>query len=527
MSKGKLGMSGIEVLEATPDLACIVDRSGRLLWWNGRLEAVTGYEADTLTDGDVFDLVAPDDETVARTAIDRIDEESPDRTVAIDVLTKDGDRRPYEFSGRPIETARGSGIICIGRELTGRDKREIEIRRQRDELETLNRISETVYEVIHAVIEAADRDELETAVCEGLVSSDLYRSVWIGRNEVNSAIEPTTGVGPSDDFLSRMASVNELDWERPAQTALRTGTTQTVRKIPDSELPEQVKDITDDFEIRSGICVPVRYKETVLGVLVVHSTRSGAFNERERAAFERLGEIIGFGIHVIRTQRVVLAETATELTLRTEKTETLLGELSLEATGECTYEWSQSTGVGTYRHLITVRGLEPERVLEIARDRPDVEEISHVSGDGEEGIYEFVLTNPLIEEFFDAGAVLASITAQDGVATFVVESPGDADTRKFVEMAQSRYDTTLVSKRDLDRPVRTAGEFWKTVSDRLTERQRTALRHAHLRGYFSWPRDATAEEIAGSMGVSSPTFHYHIRNAQRALVEAYFDNLED
>jgi PAS domain S-box-containing protein len=526
MRKGELGMSGDELLEAVPDLACIVGPDGHFQYWNDRFEEVTGYDADTLADRDIFDLVAPGDESVVRTAVGRIDEKPPDRTIAIDVVTKDGDRRPYEFNGRSVETDDGAGIVCIGRALTGRNKRELEIRRHRSELETLNRISETVYEVIHAVIEAADRDEIETAVCEGLASSDLYRSVWIGRNELNSEIEPATGVGPSDDFLSRMESINELDWERPAQTALRTGTTQIVREIQDSELPERIKDITDDFEIRSGICVPVRYRDTTLGVLVVHSTRSDAFNERERAAFERLGEIIGFGIHVVRTQRLVLAETATELTFRAEKTETLLGELSLEATGECTYEWSQSTGVGTYRHLITVEGLEPERVLEIARDRSDVEEISHVSGDSDEAIYEFVLLNPLIEQFFDAGAVLVSITAQDGVATFVVEIPGGAEAREFVEMAQCRYDATLVSKRDLDRPVRTAGEFWKTVSDRLTERQRTALRHAHLRGYFSWPRDATAEEIAGSMGISSPTFHYHIRNAQRALVEAYFENLE-
>ncbi|MFO7926610.1 MAG: bacterio-opsin activator domain-containing protein [Halobacteriota archaeon] len=526
MSKGELGISGIEVLESMPDLACVIDREGRLQWWNDRFRKVTGYGDEALEDRHVFDLVASSDRDIIRVAFERIDDKPPDRTVAIDVRTEDGERRPYEFNGRPIQTDFGSGIVCIGRELTGRNKRELEIRRHRDELGTLNRISETVYNVIHAVIDAADRDELEAAVCERLSASDLYRSVWIGRTEPNADVTPSVGVSPSDDFLSAVKALNDADWDRPAAKAIETGEVQVSQRISELDIPEQLKEMAEERNTRSGIAVPISYQDTILGVLGVYSPRPDAFGRHEQAAFERLGEIIGFGIHIIRTQRLVLAETSTELTFRAEKTETLLGELSMEATGECTYEWSQSTSVGTYRHLITIRGLEPDRVLEIARDRSDIEEISHLSGDREEGIYEFVLLNPLIEQFFDAGAVLVSIVARDGVATFVVEVPGRADIRAFVEMAESRYDATLVSKRELDRPIRTAGEFWKTVSDQLTERQRTALRHAHLRGYFSWPRDATAEEIAGSMCVSSPTFHYHIRNAQRALVEAYFENLD-
>lgn len=545
-------MSAIDVLESVPDVVCVADRDRRLTWWNERLRTVTGFTDETLSNSRVTDLVVAEDRDVVREAFERLSDSSAqhgspehsspqqgskegataqrgssEHTIAVDVRTADGSRVPHEFSGHVFQRGGEVAIVCIGRELTGRNKRETEVRRQRDELETLNRISKTVHGVIYAVIDAADRDELEAAVCERLAASDLYRSVWIGRNEPNSAITPDVGTSPTADFLADVTSFNDFDWERPARTALETGSVQTVRGIADAELPNEIKEISNRWDIHSGIAVPISYRDNVFGVLVVYSSRPDAFSEYEHSAFARLGEIIGFGIHLVQTQRMVLAETATELTFRTEDDETLLGELSNEATGECTYEWSQATNSGPLRHLITVHGLEPDRVLEVASNRSDVEDISLVSGDGDKGIFEFVIEDPLIEQFFEVGAVLTSIVARDGVATITVEVPGSTDLRRMVELVKSRYEATLLSKRELDRPVRTAGEYWKTVTDHLTDRQQATLRQAYLRGYFSWPRDATAEEIAGAMDVSSPTFHYHIRNAQRALVEAYFETLED
>ncbi|MFC7046301.1 helix-turn-helix domain-containing protein [Halobacteriaceae archaeon GCM10025711] len=54
----------------------------------------------------------------------------------------------------------------------------------------------------------------------------------------------------------------------------------------------------------------------------------------------------------------------------------------------------------------------------------------------------------------------------------------------------------------------------------LTDRQRAALEAAYFSGYFDWPRGSTAEEIADSLGISSPTFHQHFRKAERKLLES-------
>ena len=49
---------------------------------------------------------------------------------------------------------------------------------------------------------------------------------------------------------------------------------------------------------------------------------------------------------------------------------------------------------------------------------------------------------------------------------------------------------------------------------------------AYHAGYFEWPRGSTAEELADSMDVSSPTLHNHLRRAQQKLLSAFFDEQE-
>ncbi|MFC6736196.1 helix-turn-helix domain-containing protein, partial [Halolamina salina] len=73
-------------------------------------------------------------------------------------------------------------------------------------------------------------------------------------------------------------------------------------------------------------------------------------------------------------------------------------------------------------------------------------------------------------------------------------------------------------------PVETDAGFRERLGDRLSERQTTVLRAAYHAGYFEWPRDTTAEELADSVGVSAPTLHNHLRNAEGKLLTAFFED---
>lgn len=63
----------------------------------------------------------------------------------------------------------------------------------------------------------------------------------------------------------------------------------------------------------------------------------------------------------------------------------------------------------------------------------------------------------------------------------------------------------------------------RSLLDDLTDRQQEVLRVAYHAGYFDWPRERTAEEVADSLGIAAPTLHAHIRKAESSLLAALFD----
>jgi PAS domain S-box-containing protein len=527
MSELEIDTSTAKLLESLPDPVYIFDLDGRLLWWNERVRAVTGYDDEELSGEDGFELLASEHRLGAKEALENAESLPSGYTMELDVHTKDGREITHEFNGTVLELGGTQVLVTIARDISPQKTREQALRRQRDELDTLNRISEAVHGVIQAVVDAATREGIESSACERLAASELYRSVWIGRGTPNGTITPETGTGADEDFLDAIEAISDLEWDRPAQKALETGEPQATQRIPDKSFPEPVRDTAVRFGINSGVAVPLVHRGNTMGVLAVYSSRSDAFNEREQAAFRRLGEIVGYAINAVQTERLILSDTATRLTFRIQSRNAFLASLSMATEGPCRHEWSTPAGSGRYRHYITVPGLSPERIEAIAEDVSTVESAEYIGSNGDKAVFEVMTTDSLIRRVLDEGASPVSVVARNGETTFVAEIPGETDIRPIVESAEEFYGAELVSKEQVERPVQTAEAFHDGVDSQLTDKQRTALRHAFFQGYFSWPRDSTAEDIADTMGISSPTLHYHLRHAQQTLVDAYLQHLDD
>ncbi|WP_162000423.1 helix-turn-helix domain-containing protein [Sulfolobus sp. E11-6] len=58
----------------------------------------------------------------------------------------------------------------------------------------------------------------------------------------------------------------------------------------------------------------------------------------------------------------------------------------------------------------------------------------------------------------------------------------------------------------------------------LTERQVEALKIALNKGYFDYPKRIRGEDISKLLGMKTPTLIYHLRNAERSILEFYLDN---
>jgi len=51
----------------------------------------------------------------------------------------------------------------------------------------------------------------------------------------------------------------------------------------------------------------------------------------------------------------------------------------------------------------------------------------------------------------------------------------------------------------------------------------TALRKAHVSGFYEQNRTATGDTLADSMDIGRATYHQHLRAAERKLVDAFFN----
>jgi len=144
----------------------------------------------------------------------------------------------------------------------------------------------------------------------------------------------------------------------------------------------------------------------------------------------------------------------------------------------------------------------------------------------DELLAEFIVSGPCIgTTLADTGAVTQTVEATDGIGRAVADVPPHTDASTVIETVGRQHDADLVARRDRDRaaPAFTCREFRAALTDRLTDRQLEAIRTAYAGGYFSWPRESSAEECAGALGITQPTFNQHLRAGQEKLVRALFD----
>lgn len=413
---------------------------------------------------------------------------------------------------------RFTGILAANAEAAlNRADREQEILRQRDDLDALNRLNELIRELIRALIQAESLDGIERTVCDHLVDSAPYERAWIGgvtaRNDT-LRLRPRDWAGISDGRLEdEIAITGDDPVEAAAERAVRSGETRFVDGPP-AESAFATWSSEDGKE--SIAIVPLGYEGTTYAVLAIYDAR-GAFTDRKREGFQVLGDAIGFVINAIRTEKLLLSDAVVELELRLSG-RTPLADLSDRLGQTCRMEGLVPGEGGTLLQYVHVEGdTGAPGAEEVAPEIDRVERARCV----DEDTLEIRVTESAPKTLVGAGTTVRSVRAEDGELRVVADAADEVDARRAVEACRTDYpETTLVAKRTVERPAKTAE---RSLDDRveLTEKQRQALVAAYSAGYFDWPRDSTGEEIAESLGISPPTFHSHLRKAQRQVVTEF------
>jgi len=124
-----------QALNALADVFYVLDTDGMFRRWNDRLAAATGYEDGAIGDLELSDLFPEDDSERVRAAIATALSEGH-ATIEADLVTADGDRVPYEFTGARLTDTSGdvTGVVGMGRDISERTERERRLERQNERL---------------------------------------------------------------------------------------------------------------------------------------------------------------------------------------------------------------------------------------------------------------------------------------------------------------------------------------------------------------------------------------------------------
>jgi GAF domain-containing protein len=400
-------------------------------------------------------------------------------------------------------------------ELEARTER---LRERTATLEKLGRIDGVVRDIGGILVDARDRAEIERAVCDRLAAVDGWSLAWIGERRVADgglAVRKRSGNG---EFLDALTGGSGDPFAgTPALSALESGSRRSVDDLVASPEGGDWREIALEYGHQSVVSIPLVREGREYGVLEVYGDGAGAFGEAEREVLDELGEVTAYAIHAVERERALLADSGPEIVVETADAESPFGRLARRVDGEVTVDGVVPQSDGDHLVYLAVEsdheGL-PEAVGSVAARSSEVSGFRRV-GDGNR--FEVRLSSaPLVERVAANGGRVREVTATADRHVARIELPTAADVRGFVDALGAAYpDLTVTAQRSAAEGAAAADEG---LVGRLTDRQREVLAVAFHSGFFEWPRESTGEEVAESLGIAPPTYHKHVRTAERKLL---------
>lgn len=399
------------------------------------------------------------------------------------------------------------------------ERRRGELARRNEELTNLNRFNELLREVNRVLVESDSREEIERAVCERLVDGPSIAFAWVGTyDRVNEQVVPRAWAGEERGYLDCLTESPEAYASEPSVRTIRTDETTLVDNVGQEIQEHQWRRDALDREFGSVASVPLTYHEFSYGALTVYATEPNAFDDGTRLMFEELGVTTANAINGAEAKESLHTESLIELEIRVSSQNEPLLRIARALDGEVQLEGSIPQTDGSLLYL-TLEG--PDADADTLSSLVVVEEVREIVRRDDETLVEVQLAaETLPSRLADLGGAVRTLTATPEAVDVVVELSPGSDVREFVEHLRESYPgTELSAKRTRERSIETQQSFRANLGESLTDRQFEALRTAYFSGYFSWPREQTASELAASLDVAQPTFSRHLRVAERKLLD--------
>jgi PAS domain S-box-containing protein len=499
-----------------------VAQGGHVVFVNERLTDLTGYaEADLVGADPVETFVHPADRERFRrvAAVECGGAESASAEVRLE--TRGGDVRTCETTGSRVAFDGEDAVLVSMWDVTERKRRERQLRQERD-------INRAVREVL---VDSSRGEDIERAFCEEVVRHRDIAFAWVGGPTTDGSITPRAWAGDGAGYIEDVT----LTAPEPSVRALRDGEPQFVESLADrAAAPGRAaaargRAAAVGRGYRSVAAIPLEYQGVSHGVLAAYG-ETDAFDDHTRRLLSDLAEALAYAISTENRRAALTSDQVAEVRLDVADTDYYLVAVA-RAAGDCLDDDATlSVRDSVPREgrpdieFVRLEGGDPDAVRAALADHGAVASATVLSAGDDWGRFRVAVDGPTVGAAVGRlGVALRDLTVRHGTAEVVCHVPVERDLRAVVDSIGETFDVnSMVSYRERD----VSGERRRPAPDLpgdLTEKQREALQVAYRSGYFSQPRENSADEVAAALGISRSTFLQHLRVAQAKLLGSLFD----
>jgi PAS domain S-box-containing protein len=438
--------------------------------------------------------------------------------------------RTLQVRTRPVSDDDGdvSAGLVMTQDVTEQRERERMLERQRERLNVLNNLNAVIRQINEAIVSQSTREEIQQTVCESLAASDSYEFAWIAEIDPRTdTLTPRVEAGV-DGYLELISVLEAPKEERPNGPASRAITTlepQVVSDVFEDPTFEPWRDIAREYGYRSAAAIPIVHEGTLYGLVGVYADRGDAFTAEEREVVCRLGEMVGHAMAAVERKRALMSDDLIEVEFRVRDVFDALGVQSSSTAGTITLDSTVPTGDDAYIQYGTVEGDGDEMLRAFADALPRCDEVTLDDG-FEETRFELRLTDPpVVSTVAGLGGHVEEARIESGDYHMAIRVPPTVDVRQIIESVQEAHpEAEMVTRRQVSRTKQSSASIGRALAESLTDRQVAALEASFYSGFFEWPRRRSGQEIAEKMDVAPATFHQHLREAERKVIEELFAN---
>jgi predicted DNA binding protein len=405
-------------------------------------------------------------------------------------------------------------------ERTERDRRHYTNRREADRCERVRRVQQSVQAATEASLcSESPSTAAETAV-EALVDAPGLHAARVVEHG-SGGVEVVAASTDTDPVVERVTdSRHSL---RNSRYTGRVDTTETVSRIHHPDPMTRSEQVLS-APVRSLTLATPLGDDGSSDALLLTVDRELARPTVE-ASVASLGRVLGETLSAKRVADLVAADRVVELTFEVTSDDCLAVAVSNRLHCDCAVRRIVPREDGRVVSYLRVEGADTERAVTAATELPGTVTATLVEETPTECRVEVIRESSAASGLLSAGGSARAATASDGVGELVVEAPQTANLNALVDEYTSTTGATLVSKKTV---AQSSGPSLEVTDDaELTDRQREVVRAAAGAGYYEWPRERTAEEVAATLDISVSTLSEHLRTAHRRIVETYLETSRD